>query len=110
MSILFNDSLYIFGGLNIDYTLDSKGLFNDYIFCYDLINKKNKKIIPSRGFPPSQRINYSLTSFKNLVFFHGGSDSHSFLNDLYIYNISMNEWILPVVLLYFEIERKWKHP
>ena len=86
-SIIYENYLYIFGGIN------SKGEYLNDILIFDFINLTlNQLFFDNNISTPSPRICHSAVNYMNLMIIHGGNNSSTIFNDIWAFDLINHYW------------------
>jgi len=90
---VFHESMFIFGGLNVD-SKNSNCLIDLHdLYEYNFIRNQFTKLEPHGKIPPVRSCTVCVTYDSRIFVFGGFGDTlNVFYNDLYEYNIAKNEW------------------
>ena len=84
-AVIYNDAMYIFGGLGEFRTND--------LFRFEFASRTWTEIKPvDESKVPSKRCKHSACIYQNQMYLFGGWDSSGKLNDMYRYLFDRNEW------------------
>ncbi|KYQ90615.1 hypothetical protein DLAC_09244 [Tieghemostelium lacteum] len=90
-----NNTLVIFGGKNKDTTYNTLTLYdiiNDAWLNMSLSNSTNNS--PAGSIPSARYGHVALTTPFNTMYVFGGRDNTSVFNDIYKYNMELDQWVL----------------